>query len=43
MFNILWITVAGFGAMWLLGLAPEDVFSLSRRPAPAAGRTPHTV
>ncbi len=29
-FNILWITGAGFIAMWSLGLAPADVFSLGR-------------
>jgi uncharacterized membrane protein YbhN (UPF0104 family) len=27
-FNILWITGAGFIAMWALGLSPADVFSL---------------
>jgi uncharacterized protein (TIRG00374 family) len=27
-FNILWITGAGFVAMWTLGLSPADVFSL---------------
>ena len=26
-FNILWITVAGFVAMWALGLSLDDVFS----------------
>jgi glycosyltransferase 2 family protein len=30
-FNILWITGAGFVAMWSLGLAPADVFSLGKR------------
>jgi len=30
MFNVLWITGAGFVAMWSLGLAPADVFSLGR-------------
>ncbi|MEX2245493.1 MAG: lysylphosphatidylglycerol synthase transmembrane domain-containing protein [Dehalococcoidia bacterium] len=31
MFNILWITAAGFIAMWAMGLSFEDVFSLGRR------------
>jgi len=30
LFNILWITGAGFVAMWSLGLSPADVFSLGR-------------
>lgn len=30
-FIVLWITVAGFIAMWLLGLDLNDVFSLARR------------
>jgi hypothetical protein len=45
-FNILWITAAGFVAMWSLGLTLDDVFSFGRkqpdappieRPAPAHG------
>ena len=31
MFNIAWITVAGFIAMWVLGLGPGDVFSFRKR------------
>jgi glycosyltransferase 2 family protein len=31
MFNVLWITGAGFAAMWSLGLSPADVFSLGKR------------
>jgi uncharacterized protein (TIRG00374 family) len=34
-FNILWITAAGFAAMWALGLGLGDVFSLGRKPAAA--------
>lgn len=30
-FNIAWITAAGFSAMWALGLSLEDVFSFGRR------------
>jgi hypothetical protein len=44
-FNILWITAAGFSAMWALGLSWDDVFSFGRReraiiavePEPAPG------
>lgn len=36
-FNILWITVAGFIAMWALGLSPDDVFSFGRKKEVAAG------
>jgi uncharacterized membrane protein YbhN (UPF0104 family) len=32
-FNILWITVAGAGAMWALRLSLADVFSFGARPA----------
>ena len=32
-FNILWITVAGFGAMWALRLSFDDVFSFGTKPA----------
>ena len=35
-FNILWITGAGFAAMWALGLGLGDVFSLGRAPTPEA-------
>jgi glycosyltransferase 2 family protein len=35
-FNIAWITGAGFVAMWALGLSLDDVFSFGRRPAGAA-------
>jgi uncharacterized membrane protein YbhN (UPF0104 family) len=30
-FNILWITGAGFIAMWSLGLSLDDVFSFGRK------------
>jgi uncharacterized membrane protein YbhN (UPF0104 family) len=30
-FNVLWITFAGFAAMWALGLSPDDVFSFGRK------------
>ncbi len=36
-FNILWITVAGFGAMWSLGLTLDDVFSFGKK-EPEPGR-----
>jgi uncharacterized protein (TIRG00374 family) len=32
-FNIAWITGAGFVAMWALGLSFDDVFSFGRKPA----------
>lgn len=35
-FNILWITVAGSTAMWMLGLSVSDVFSLGRKNAAEA-------
>ncbi len=36
-FNIAWITIAGFIAMWALGLGPGDVFSFGKRdPDPSA-------
>jgi uncharacterized protein (TIRG00374 family) len=34
-FNIAWITGAGFVAMWALGLSFDDVFSFGRRTGPA--------
>ena len=34
-FNIAWITVAGFVAMWALGLSFDDVFSFGRKPVAA--------
>ncbi len=38
-FNIGWITGAGFAAMWALGLSLDDVFSFGRKPrdGPVAG------
>lgn len=44
MFNILWITGAGFVAMWSLGLAPADVFSLGKpRPNGAPAEEPRPL
>ena len=34
--NIGWITVAGFIAMWALGMGFDDVFSFGRKPAAAS-------
>ena len=34
-FNIGWITGAGFAAMWALGLSLDDVFSFGRKPRDA--------
>ncbi|HZP57621.1 MAG TPA: lysylphosphatidylglycerol synthase transmembrane domain-containing protein [Dehalococcoidia bacterium] len=46
-FNILWITVAGFAAMWALGLGLTDVFTLHAREPEVVrvepGREPATV
>ncbi len=42
-FNILWITVAGATAMWMLGLGLPDVFSLGRKGATDTSTTPASV
>ena len=40
-FNILWITVAGFGSMWALRLTFDDVFSLGAKASESwTGRSP---
>jgi uncharacterized protein (TIRG00374 family) len=43
-FNILWITFAGFIAMWSLGLTLNDVFSLGRKePQPGRAEEPRPL
>jgi hypothetical protein len=42
-FNIVWITAAGFTAMWALGLSLDDVFSFGRKRDPAANTSMSTT
>ncbi|HLB23532.1 MAG TPA: lysylphosphatidylglycerol synthase transmembrane domain-containing protein [Dehalococcoidia bacterium] len=42
-FNILWITAAGFVAMWSLGLGLDDVFSFRTKPAVALDESPEAA